>query len=194
MQEDKDNKLVELLIVDVEKLLGREQKSPNDFQHLIELLPKDEKLSMSTVKRLWQYVPNQHKPREATLTILSRLLGYKNWQDYCMRHANIQESDFLSGINTQRDIANGTVLILRWEPKRECHIKKTADGRFLVIKAENTKLQVGDEFFTAWLEKGKPLLATQFTRNKIPQPDYIAGRRNGLTSITTDIASDTTNY
>ncbi len=183
MQQDKEKQLTALLIADVERRMGRELKSPNDFQRLIDILPKDEKLSVSTLKRLWQYVPNEHKTREATLDILSRLLGYKNWLDYCMAHATNQESDFLTGINTQRDIAVGAIIMLQWEPDRECLIKKTESGRFLVIEAKNTKLQVGDEFYTAWLEKGKPLLATQFTRNKISQPDYIAGRRNGLTSI-----------
>ena len=183
MQQDKEKQLTALLIADVERYMGRELKSPNDFQRLIDILPKDEKLSVSTLKRLWQYVPNEHKTREATLNILSKLLGYKNWLDYGMAHAIIQESDFLTGINTQRDIAVGSVIMLQWEPDRECLIKKTESGRFLVTEAKNTKLQVGDEFFTAWLAKGKPLLATQFTRNKILQPDYIAGRRNGLTSI-----------
>lgn len=190
MQQDKEKQLTALLIADVERYMGRELKSPNDFQRLIDILPKDEKLSVSTLKRLWQYVPNEHKTREATLDILSRLLGYKNWLDYCMAHATNQESDFLTGINTQRDIAVGTIIMLQWEPNRECLIKKTESGRFLVIEAKNTKLQVGDEFYTAWLEKGKPLLATQFTRNKISQPDYIAGRRNGLTSINIYNATD----
>ena len=184
MDQNKEKQLTALLIADVERHMGRELKSPNDFQRLIDLLPKDEKLSISTLKRLWQYVPNEHKTREATLNILSKLLGYKDWLDYCMMHANLQESDFLTGINTQRDIASGTVLMLQWEPNRECLIKKTESGRFLVIEAKNTKLQVGDEFYTAWLEKSEPLLATQFTRNKESLPDYIAGRRNGLTSIT----------
>ena len=183
MQQDKEKQLIALLIADVERLMGRGLKSPNDFQRLIDLLPKDEKLSVSTLKRLWQYVPNEHKAREATLDILSKLLKYKNWQDYCMAHANTQESDFLTGINTQRDIACGAVVMLKWEPDRECMIKKMESGRFGVVEAKNTKLQVGDEFYTAWLEKGKPLLATQFIRNDLPQPDYIAGRRNGLTSI-----------
>ena len=183
MQQDKEKQLTALLIADVERRMDRELKSPNDFQRLIDILPKDEKLSVSTLKRLWQYVPNEHKTREATLDILSRLLGYKNWLDYCMAHATNKESDFLTGINTQRDIAVGAIIMLQWEPDRECLIKKSESGRFLVIEAKNTKLQVGDEFYTAWLEKGKPLLATQFTRNKIPQPDYIAGRRKGLTSI-----------
>ncbi len=183
MQQDMEKQLTALLIADVERHMGRELKSPSDFQCLIDLLPKDEKLSISTLKRLWQYIPNEHKAREATLDILSKLLGYKNWLDYCMKHSNMHESDFLMGINTQRDIDCGTILLLQWEPDRECLIKKTESGRFLVIEAKNTKLQVGDEFFTAWLEKGKPLLATQFTRNKTSLPDYIAGRRNGLTSI-----------
>ncbi len=184
MHQEKNKELITSLINDVERLMGRKLQSPNDFQQLINMLPKEEKLSMSTIKRLWQYVPNKYKTREETLNILSKVLKYKNWQDYCTQHANLLDSDFLTGINTQRDIPMNTMLILKWAPNRQCLIKKTECDRFIVVESLNSKLQVGDEFYTAWLEKGKPLIATQFTRNNQLQPDYIAGRTNGLTSIT----------
>lgn len=178
-----EKELIAALIADVERYMGRKLKSPSDFQQLIDLLPKDEKLSMSTAKRIWQYVPNKYKTRVSSLNILAKVLKYQNWQDYCTQHANILDSDFLTGINTQRDIPRGSILMLKWAPNRQCLIKKTENDRFMVIESKNSKLQVGDEFYTAWLEKGKPLLATQFTRNNQLLPDYIAGKRNGLTSI-----------
>lgn len=104
MHQDKNKELITSLINDVERLMGRKLQSPNDFQQLINMLPKEEKLSMSTIKRLWQYVPNKYKTREETLNILAKVLKYKNWQDYCTQHANLLDSDFLTGINTQRDI------------------------------------------------------------------------------------------
>lgn len=183
MQQDNRKILITSLIADTEEHMGRVLRSPTDFQLLADALPKNEPLSVSTLKRLWQYVPNGHEPRETTLTILARLLGYQDWQHYCTSHRNLSESDFLTGINAQRDIPHGASLMLEWQPDRQCTIRKTENGRFQVTSVTNAKLQVGDKFFTAWMEKGKPLIATQFTRNGQPQPDYIAGKKNGLTSI-----------
>ena len=183
MQADKRQEQIAQLIADTEDYIGREMKTPEDFQHLLNALPKEEPLSMSTLKRLWQYVPNEHKTREVTLTILARLLGYRDWQHYCTSHRDPSESDFLTGMDTQRDISKGTTLALTWHPDRQCVIRKTDNDRFLVVSATNAKLKAGDEFFTAWMEEGKPLLATRFTRDGQPQPDYIAGKRNGLSSI-----------
>ena len=61
MHQEKNKELITSLINDVERLMGRKLQSPNDFQQLINMLPKEEKLSMSTIKRLWQYVPNKYK-------------------------------------------------------------------------------------------------------------------------------------
>jgi len=181
-----ENELIKSLIADMERYMGRRLQTPNDFQQLIDMLPKENKLSMSTIKRLWQYVPNDYKTRETTLNILTNVLGYRNWQDYCAQHSCSLESDFLTGLNTQRDVPVGTRLMLRWSPDRECLIEKRESGRFRVIATKNSKLQAGDEFYTAWIEKGKPLIATQFIRNNMTLPDYVAGRRNGITSVTHD--------
>ena len=43
-------------------------------------------ISASTLKRLWGYVRDTHEPRGHTLDILSRYVGYHNFDDFCKWH------------------------------------------------------------------------------------------------------------
>ena len=45
-------------------------------------------ISASTLKRLWGYVRDTHEPRGHTLDILSRYVGYHNFDDFCKWHTN----------------------------------------------------------------------------------------------------------
>ena len=173
------------LKADLEEYIGRTLDTPKDYQWLIDRLPKESPLSLSTLKRLWNYIPNQHIAREETLSVLARFLGYENWQEYYIKAKGLSDSDFLTGINTIRDIHVGDAIVIEWHPDRTCKVVKTEDGLFKVVEAKNTKLQVGDEFCISHLEKGKPLVATQFIRNGQPHPDYIAGKKNGISSVST---------
>ena len=57
----------------------------NDFIQLAELIFKEthEHISPTTLKRLWGYVSDQNcEPRVSTLDLLSKLLGYRNFNDF----------------------------------------------------------------------------------------------------------------
>lgn len=184
MEQSHKSKMVECLKADVEKKAGRMMESPKDFQLLLDMLPPNTPLSISTLKRLWHYVANTHEPRESTLAILARFTGYDGWTDFCIKHKDLSDSDFICGMNTVRDIPSNAIIELEWKPDRVCRLIKTKDGHFRVNYAINAKLMTGDEFFTAWIERGKPMVATKLRRNGLPLPDYVAGKKEGLTSIT----------
>lgn len=174
---------VSLLLAEVEQKMGRSMETPSDFQHLIDSLPEDAPLSMSTLKRLWQYVGDKHEPRESTLAILSQFLGYKDWNDFHSKHTDSSDSGFLSGIDIEKDIECEADLELSWFPNRLCVIRKIDKQQVRVVKAENCKLQVGDVFCVTRLEEGCPMIATHFTRNGERLPDYVAARKKGLASV-----------
>lgn len=180
---DEQNVLVRLLIHEVEQKVGRIMNSPKDFEYLQKQLPANNQLSMSTLKRLWKYVPSKHIPRECTLSILSQFVGYQDWEDFLSQHADQSDSDFLGDTVKVADLTTGSEIYLEWNPDRSCRLQKTADGRMVVVEAENCKLQNGDKFCVAWLSIGQPLYATHLVRNGESMPDYVAGRHDGLTKI-----------
>ena len=173
--------IVNELLQEVERLVGMKILSPKDFEWLADRLPHGERLSISTLKRLWHYVPSRHEPRRTTLDILSRFCGYGGWIEFCRLRQ--QDSDFLGGAIRVATLSVGCHIEMTWNPDRRIVVQKRADGSLLVVKAEHCKLQTGDIFRTPWLAEGQPLCATCLHRHGQPLPDYVAGRQHGLTSV-----------
>ncbi|SDZ88194.1 hypothetical protein [Pedobacter hartonius] len=46
-----------------------------------------ERLSVSTLKRIWGKVSYDHAPAKSTLNILARYAGYENWRSFTVQHA-----------------------------------------------------------------------------------------------------------
>ena len=178
-----NRQLIQLLTWKVEQCIGRPLVTPKDFEHLINLLPQQDMLSMSTLKRVWNYVPNEHTPRENTLSILARFIGHKDWDDFCRQYTATSDSVFLADAMKIDDLKIGDEVLLEWMPDRSCLVKKIASDTLLVTETQNSKLQAGDTFSTVWLAVGLPLYASRVTRNETALPDYVAGRRKGLTRV-----------
>lgn len=71
-----------------EEVIERKMKTPKDFEFLSECIFDrfKEKLSPTTLKRLWGYLPESTTPRKSTLNILSMFVGYDNWKDFCKKY------------------------------------------------------------------------------------------------------------
>lgn len=68
----------------LEVAVGREMHVPRDFERLSEYISETghEKVSASTLKRLWGYVQGGSMPRESTLDILAQTVGADNWNSF----------------------------------------------------------------------------------------------------------------
>jgi hypothetical protein len=72
------------LLDEVEQKYGRRIATTTDFESLSVVIEHQigEMLSASTLKRLWGYVSLNPTPRIATLDILSRFVGHKNFKAF----------------------------------------------------------------------------------------------------------------
>ncbi|MBO4827268.1 MAG: hypothetical protein J5506_08565 [Prevotella sp.] len=177
------NEVLSKLLEKVEQKVGRELRSPSDFKVLSGMFGDKERISESTLKRLWNYVPNKHKPREDTLDILAIFVGYESWVSFQQQAQADDDSDFLTSTLMAGDIGVGVEILLKWYAGRVCRIRKLENGRFLVVETRNCKLMVGDEFSAAWFAVGQPLCATGLVRNGQLMPNYMAGKTRGLTHV-----------
>ncbi len=75
MLEDKNE--LQLLCEAVESKDGRKIQTPKDFEFLAERIFEQlhERISASTLKRIWGYVPQTTIPRTSTLDLLSQSDG-----------------------------------------------------------------------------------------------------------------------
>jgi hypothetical protein len=176
---------LQLLLDEVEKKYGRPIATSKDFNTLSVVLDYEchEVLSSSTLKRLWGYVSLRTTPRKATLDILSKYVGYKDFSDF--RTTLLGKLDETSGyLETSYlsadEIPDGGILRIGWEPNRLLRLRKTGTQQFDVIESHHSKLQEGDRFETSCFFKGLPLILPGILRNGKSLPSFIAGKEKGL--------------
>ena len=175
----------------VEKKYGAPLLSTNDFNVLSALLKFEgrETLSASTLKRLWRYVSQETTPRKATLDVLARFVGYKDFRDYRLSLLGeaTESSEFLETFTlAAEDVADGQTVVLGWEPNRLVKVVKISDDLFEVSENNNSKLREGDRFQCSFFFKGLPLVIPYVERNGQRLPSYIAGKAKGLNLVKTD--------
>ena len=139
------------LLREVEQKYGRRIATTTDFESLSVVIEHQigEMLSSSTLKRLWGYVRLNPTPRIATLDILSRFVGHKDFRNFCesLKESKAFVSTFFTAkCQTVAELKPGAVITLGWAPNRLVKLKYHGDFRFEVISSENSQLMCGDSF------------------------------------------------
>jgi len=165
----------------VEDMVGRKMQTASDFEWLSNHMSQrmHEHLSTSTLKRVWGYF-GQVKTRSTTVDVLSRFIGYKNYEAFLNRSNNTQSSFTLSRHITSESLEVGDKLCIKWQPDRSCVIEHLGEGKFRILSAINTKLSVGDTFYCQVFIENEPLFIDKLIHRGSPPVGYIAGRKNGI--------------
>lgn len=177
---------IEFLLSEIARQFGRPVTVSSDFEQLsLDVEERTgERLSDSTLKRLWGYVNLNPKPRASTLDILARYTGRPNFRNLCLE---LQEtSDFFSAeVVRSTDLEEDAVVILGWMPDRRVELRYLGDSWFEVRDAGTSKLRNGDRFETTDFMLGHPLYLAGVERAGTQLPAYVAGRSRGLTLLET---------
>lgn len=186
------NQIPELqsLLEAVEKRFGAPIRTTNDFERLSAAMEYalPESLGATTLKRLWGYIPRQTTPRLATLDLLARYAGSKNFKDFCKNlHAEdssdmVPEHDYL----TADELTPGDTVTIGWAPNRLVNLLFKGEDRFEVLEVANARLQPGDILAISCFFKGWPLFVPGILRDGAMTSPYIAGKAHGLTIIQKD--------
>lgn len=173
---------------DIEQHIGRSLQSPSDFEYLIDRIwqKQHQVFSLSTIKRLWGYVSSNGQPRLSTLNTLSRFLGYDDWNAYltALEQRTENESDIFKGEGIcTADLAVNDLIRVSWLPNRQCTFRYLGNNRFEVTESIHAKLQIGDTFDAIAFIIGKPMYLDNLKRQDETTTSYIAGKKNGITSV-----------
>ncbi|MBO4820303.1 MAG: hypothetical protein J5548_02410 [Prevotella sp.] len=70
----------------IERIVGFIPSTPRDFDTLSESIfqKKRQRVSASTLKRIWGYSTTGSVPRQSTLDILARFAGYRDYRVFCL--------------------------------------------------------------------------------------------------------------
>lgn len=174
---------------DLEQRVGQQLQSPADFQLLIQQIWEKNHavLSLSTIKRLWGYVESNGAPRLSTLNTLAKFLDFADWNAYLValeQRGGIESAIFTGeGIQTA-DLQAGDKVAVAWQPNRQCTFRYIGDNQFIVEESKNAKLQRGTIFSAARFMIGQPMYLDNILLADGTRTSYVAGKRNGLTSVT----------
>ena len=164
----------------VEQTYGSPIGAPTDYDALSTQIRQatNRSLGISTLKRLWGYVPSTHQPSYTTLSILARYVGFHDWHSFCARFQDADDSGFSKdGIIISADLDIGATIRAEWSGNKACSLKKiAAPARFEVIDAQNIKLRPGDTLSIEVLSIGQKLIATACLRGGRPLGTYTGAK------------------
>ena len=178
------------LRTDIETALKKKLQTPKDFEYLRERIYArlHTLVSRTTLMRLWGYVDEEVTPRKGTLDILSRFLGYLDWESY-QENASLpkeqQSSPVMSRkLNVNSDLYIGERLRLTWQPDRVCDVEYLGELSFRVIASENTRIQPGDTFQCSLIVEGEPLYLDNLRKGdgstSAETIAYVCGKKTGV--------------
>ena len=170
----------------MEDRLKRKMKTPNDFIFLSGVIWErtHENISATTLKRLWGYIDGADETRVSTLDILSKTLGFLDWDDFLKHISEGSGSDPVLSFHISTDeLENGDRLFVSWKPDRKCTFRYLGDSRFIVEKAENSKLKVGDTFNASVFILNEPLYLDRLIQGNKPPVPFVVGSRDGLCEL-----------
>ncbi len=180
---------IKCLRSDLEQRVGQQLQSPADFQLLIQQIWEKNHavLSLSTIKRLWGYVDSNGAPRLSTLNMLAQFLGFTDWNAYlvALEQRGGSESAMFTGEGIQTsDLQAGDRIAVAWQPNRQCTFRYIGDNQFIVEESKNAKLQRGTIFSAARFMIAQPMYLDNILLADGTRTSYVAGKRNGLISVT----------
>lgn len=176
---------IESLKRDIEDKFDHSFKSATDFDRLAALIKShaNDTLNTSTLKRIWGYSKTASTPRRTTLTILAKVLGFRDWESYVdkkkaeLRIESGFTPDFIVNI---ADIEPGDLISFRWNPNRIITLQCIDKQMFRVLEQKNSSLRPGDQFRILYMREGYPIYCENVIRNDRNLGNYIAGEETGI--------------
>ena len=173
----------------IEESVGRRIQTPADFNFLTGVIQErtHEMLSVTTLKRIWGYIEGYDTTRYSTLNILTRCVGYKDWEtfvrNYCASSNAATSRLLFNDYLDAQQIEAGTKVRIAWNPNRECLLLSLGNGFFKVEEAVNSKIRPGDTFHCSIFIKDQPLYLDNLIQPEHASSLFVVGNRGGLTKI-----------
>lgn len=174
------------LCSDIEKALGKEMRTPKDFDFLRERIfaRLNVWVSTTTLKRIWGYLKDDVQTRHSTLDILACFLGFHSYENYTNSSAEnvVQESSPIMSrrLCVSEELKEGDKLLITWLPNRTCELLYCGNLKFEVISSEHTRLKPGNTFRCGLFIEGEPLYLDELIQENYPPIAYVCGKKSGI--------------
>lgn len=176
----------------IQEKYGKKLNTTTDFEEFSFHLENKAYLSVSssTLKRLFGYVADSHKPRTQTLDMLAQYLGYRDFSkfvEWLKTSSYYNSSFFQAGQIVSSELKKGDKVEIGWAPNRMLLLDYLGDSTYRVLESSNSKVMAGDRFVTGCFIKGSPLYLPFIERKGERTPPFVAGRNGGLTIVNVSV-------
>ena len=170
------------------KLLEEKSGNKLDSSSACERLALDiesetgEKLGFTTLKRLLGFTSEQAVPRQSTLEILARYLGFNSYIELEDAIHNRGDSGFDSNAESiiSSQLPDQAEISLSYSPNRRLKLKHIRNEEFIVMESINSSLRKEDVIFVNSFTTGLPMIAKDVIRNGLRLGRYVAGEKFGI--------------
>lgn len=130
----------------IEKKYGKQLCTTTDFEEFTMALKKVGIIvSASTMKRLYGYVGDSHKPRVATLDQLANYIGHRSFAAFVewLKTSTRYNSSFFNARQlVSATLQEGDAVEIGWAPNRQLILTYLGHSAFRVEESRNSKMQV----------------------------------------------------
>ena len=175
------------IIKKIEEKFGKKLQYSQDCESLSEAILEEtgERISVATLKRLTGFANLRVIPRQSTMDILAKYVGYPNARLLSQDLVEDTEiSDFARVEQLEsKTLKEGMQIQISYDPGRQLLLTFLGDDTFIVNKSYKSKLQKGDKVTISHFTKGFELLVSEVVRNGESLGSYQAAKAGGLKSI-----------
>lgn len=142
-------------------------------------------IGLTTLKRIFSLVSNEHRPRVSTLDILARYVGYDDYEMLCKDEVHKNEISSFSPVESIESevLTDGDIVVVEYCPNRRLKLRCLGSGSFEVQESIGSKLSGGDTVRISQFAKGFELIVTEVVRDGRSLGGYVGAKQGGLTDI-----------
>jgi len=170
----------------IELKFGKAIRYPKDCEALSIDIHKvcDEKISATTLKRVFGLVETIKKPRLFTLDVLAQYAGFSSW-DTAVHNIELHDGSSFEGdaLLLTSTLEKGSEIKINYSPDRELIVEYLQNNNLVVKSSVRSKLLPNDVIMVHRLEVGFPLVCETVIRNNKQLGKFIGGKEGGIVSF-----------
>jgi hypothetical protein len=142
------------------------------------------KISGSTIKRLFGIIPTKHNPSLYTLDVISKYLGYSNFDELINEfRAPIKSKNVLLKELLVSEVNFEERLEIHYDKNHFITFKRKDTCSFETLESNDKRLAVGDTFTFKQITLNYPLFIENLLRGEQVKGDAILGKIYGVRTI-----------
>lgn len=168
---------IEELKLLIEQKYGKTLSTTTDFEEFSVSLghKTGQSVSPSTLKRLWGYVNDSHKPRIYTLNILAQYLGHVSFDAFVswLKTSTRYNSSFFNAkqlISSELDA--GMEVEIGWSPNRLVRLRYLGDSRYEVESSQNKQADARRQLYHGMLYQGSAAVSSLHRASRRPHGSF----------------------